>query len=132
MTLTLTIPAPCDAGNKAQWINANHRMHWAPKAALTKNWRARARALAQVHKLPLMTRAHITATVHKTTGRAYDVANLYPTIKAVVDGLVTDYGLLPDDDNAHLTGPDMRAGEKRDVACIVLTITPLPNGPDCD
>lgn len=130
--ITLTIPAPCDAGNKAQWINANHRMHWAPKAALTNNWRARARALAQVHKLPLMTRAHITATVHKTTGRSYDVANLYPTIKAVIDGLVTDYGLLPDDDNAHLTGPDMRAGEKRDQACIVLTITPLPDGPDCD
>lgn len=32
MTLTLTIPAPCDAGNKAQWINANHRMHRHVKA----------------------------------------------------------------------------------------------------
>jgi hypothetical protein len=46
-----------------------------------------------------------------------------PTLKAAIDGLV-DYGLLPDDTNAHLIGPDLRQGGKGDPA-IVLTITEL-------
>jgi hypothetical protein len=66
---------------------------------------------------------HIVAHVIKPTNRAYDAHNLLPTLKAAIDGLV-DYGLIPDDTNAHLIGPDLRQGGKGDPA-IVLTITEL-------
>jgi len=105
-----------------EWINANHRYgHWAQKAKLTKAWREQAETQAILHGGYFVGRVHITVTVHKTTNRAYDVANLAPTAKAIVDGLVSA-GVLVDDSNAHVVGPDMRAGEKRDAACVVVTI----------
>ncbi len=47
-------------------------------------------------------------TVHPAKGgRLRDVGNV--SVKAAIDGLV-DYGLIPDDDDAHLLGPDLRRG----------------------
>ena len=43
-------------------------------------------------------------------GPPTDPANAYPAVKALIDGLV-DAGVLPDDDAAHLDGPDMRLGD---------------------
>lgn len=105
-------------------LNLNQRMHWAKKAQLTKHWRRLALVNAMAADLPRnLDRVHITAHVTKPTNRAYDVHNLLPTLKAAVDGLV-DYGLIPDDTNAHLVGPDLRQGGKGDRA-ITLTITEL-------
>lgn len=119
MTLELTIPAPCD------WINANQREHWAKKAAKTREWRSAAFAVAcsvPRRRRTFTTPVHITCTVHKTRAGRFDVANLARTSKAIVDGLV-DAGVIPDDNNDWVTGPDMRAGDKRDKACVVVTIT---------
>ena len=132
VSITLTIPAPVDHLGKALWINANSRDHWAVKARLTKQWRRLGHVHAMQAGIPEMDRAHIIAVVHKTTARRFDAANLHPTLKAIVDGIVTDYGMLADDDNEHLLGPDIRAGEKRDKPSISLTITPLPVANDCD
>lgn len=44
-----------------------------------------------------------------------------PTAKAIVDGLV-DAGVIPDDSNEWVTGPDMRAGEKRPEPCVVVRV----------
>ena len=124
-TYTLEIPAPAD------WISENDRLYWAQRAKLVRAWRNAALIYARQARLPKLERAHITATVHKGNRRAYDAHNLMPTAKACIDGLVTGkgkikgYGLLPDDSNAHLTGPDMRAGEVRDTPALVLTITQL-------
>src|SRR5699024_5773055 len=116
------IPAPRDRRGKLAWLNANQRLHWAPKAERTRTWRDLAKYTAKAAKLPTgLKRVHILAFVHKTDKRPYDAHNLYPTAKAAIDGLV-DYGLIPDDTNAHLTGPDMRPGEKRDQAGITITI----------
>jgi crossover junction endodeoxyribonuclease RusA len=102
--LTLTVPAPC------QWINLNQRLHWAKRAKLTKSWRLAARVRAQQAGLPKgLPRVRVTATIHKGNNRAYDAHNLVPTVKAAIDGLV-DYGLIPEDTNQHLVGPDMREG----------------------
>lgn len=118
MTLELTIPAPCD------WINANHRTHWAEKARRTKAWREAAYyAAAQVprRQRTFTMPVRITCTAHKTRGGRWDATNLAPTGKALIDGLV-DAGVLEDDDNTRVIGPDMRAGEKRDRACVVVRI----------
>lgn len=96
----------------------------AKKAQLTKHWRALALTNAMAADLPRnLGLVHIVAHVIKPTNRAYDAHNLAPTVKAAIDGLV-DYGLIPDDTNAHLIGPDLRQGGKGDPA-IVLTITEL-------
>jgi len=105
-------------------LNLNQRMHWAKKAQLTKHWRRLAMVNAMAADLPRnLNRVHIVAHVTKPTNRQYDAHNLLPTLKAAIDGLV-DYGLIPDDTNRHLIGPDLRQGGKGDPA-IVLTITEL-------
>lgn len=121
MTITLTIPAP------AKWLNSNDRLHWGPRAKLTKSWRQAAHVYARQARLPKgLGRVRIDAQVHKTTGNSFDAMNLYPTLKAVVDGLV-DYGLVVDDNNDHVTGPFITDGGRREKALVVLTITEIPS-----
>ena len=113
----LHIPAPCE------WLNANDRLHWAVKARLTREWRNAAAWAARDAGLPTITRhVHITASIHKLHGRQYDASNWAPTGKAAIDGL-RDAGVLIEDSNKYVTGPDMRAGERATGrAYLVLTI----------
>lgn len=118
---TLSIPAP------AKWLNANDRTHWAPKAKLTRTWRQAANVYARQARLPKgLLEVRIEAVIHKSTGNRYDAGNLYPTLKAVVDGLI-DYGLCADDDNDHLAGPFITAGPRESVSRVEVTITDLSN-----
>ncbi len=120
---TLTIPAP------AEWINLNQRMHWAMKAKLTKAWRLSASLNARQANLPKdLGKVHVLVVVTKPTRRAFDVHNLLPSFKAIIDGLV-DYGLVEDDSTKFLTGPDMRVDPDVGPASVQLTITPLPQNP---
>lgn len=115
-TWTIIVPAT------VPMLNLNQRLHWAPKSERTKAWRRNALMCAQVAKLPKdLQRVHIVAHVTKPTNRQYDVHNLMPTLKACVDGLV-DYGLIPDDTNKHLTGPDLRQGGRGEPG-VTITIT---------
>ena len=115
MTLTLTIPAPCEP------INANHRLHPHVKAKRTAAWRARAQVAAIQAGKPRMDRAHVRAVMSITSRREFDAGNWYPTAKACLDGIVTA-GCLPDDSNAYVVGPDMRPGEKADVYTLTITL----------
>lgn len=113
----LFIPQP------EQWLNSNHRTHWAVRSKRTKAWRKTAGLVALAADLGTRDHIHVTAWIHKETRRRYDAANLHPTVKACIDGCV-DAGVIPDDDNAHLTGPDLRMGEARpDQPGVTLTIT---------
>lgn len=116
--LTLTVYAPCS------WLNSNQRLHRMVSAARIRSWRFTARdaAMADDHWAPFQRPVHIVCTIHKTRTGRWDAGNLYPTAKAIVDGLV-DAGVIPDDSNEWVTGPDMRAGEKRDTACVVVEVT---------
>ena len=112
--LLVTVPAPCD------WINSNQRLHRMVKAKRTATWRAAAKdAAADAGSFDGPVR--IIATVHKTRGGRWDAGNLYPTAKAIVDGLV-DAGVIPDDSNEWVTGPDMRAGAKTTEPCVVVAV----------
>lgn len=109
------------------WISANHVEHWRVKARRVKAWRA-----AAYHAALSLTdqyqRAHVTMTVHKKNRARFDVGNLQPTAKAVLDGLV-DAHLFPDDDNAHVVGPDLRAGDpvtRSDTPHLTITIEEIP------
>ena len=118
-TWTLTIPAV------VPFLNLNQRMHWAPKAELTRKWRQTALMTAQVGGLPKgLAKVHVTAHITKPTRRAFDVHNLIPTLKAIIDGLV-DHGLVADDSTKYLTGPDMRVNPDTGPAAVVVTITEM-------
>ena len=107
MTRTVTIPVDL----KAEALSANGREHWSVRKARTKALRDKARMLTCAAHIPLMNRAHLTVTVTWPDRRRRDVANLSPTIKALIDGMVSDALLLPDDDDAHLIGPDLRVAQ---------------------
>jgi len=105
-TWRLTITAP------AAWVNANARTHYHAKARLTRAWRKAALAAADERQLPQgLGKVHILAVMRFADRRTRDAANYHPTLKAVVDGLVADYGLAADDSTAHVIGPDARVGE---------------------
>jgi hypothetical protein len=79
------------------------------EANLTKTWRRAGHAAVHPDWEPFTGTVHITAFITKKRGGRYDPNNLWPTIKAIVDGIV-DAGLLHDDDHVHVIGPDMRHG----------------------
>lgn len=107
-TWTLQIPAPAD------WLNANSRTDHRRLAAVIKAWRDAARVYAMQAKLPKgLARVHVVARCHFTTNIRRDVGNAYPTAKACLDGAV-DYGLIADDNDDIVLGPDMRRGPNVD------------------
>lgn len=109
--------------------NSNARdEHWSDRSGPT----ASLRQLAQpyVRHIPRMPRARVDVTVSYPDGRSRDVYNLYPTMKAFIDGLVNglpeydvvmvngkpkrkrkapreEFGFLPDDNDKYLSGPHM-------------------------
>ena len=93
-----------------QMLTANQRLHWRARAARTATLRNLGVILTRQAKAAPMTRAHCTVTVTFPDRRRRDVANWAPTVKALVDGCV-QAGLLPDDDTAHLLGPDLRVSD---------------------
>ena len=95
----------------ADWINANVKRHWAAQAKLVRAWRHGAHIYARQAKLPKgLTRVQVDVYVWKSSRRAYDPANLHPTVKACIDGIVSDYGILPDDSSEYLAGPFIHHG----------------------
>lgn len=101
--IVVTVP-----GNRAMLLSANDRHHWRKKAERTRYWRQLAAVCVHAAQVEQLTgRVHITVTFAWPDRRRRDVGNLAPTVKAIVDGLV-DGGLLPDDDDKHVLGPDIR------------------------
>ena len=91
-------------------LSANGREHWRVKAYRTSLIRVTAGWVYRAAGSPrYTTRVHCVCTVTYPDRRRRDVHNLLPTCKAAIDGLVTDMGMLPDDNDKWLVGPDMRA-----------------------
>lgn len=93
----------------AHWVTENgpHGSHW----ALNR----KGRALKELGYLRClngargvhMTKAHVTAYVQYPSNNRADPTNAGPTAKPIIDGF-TLAGLWPDDDSAHVLGPDFR------------------------
>ena len=105
-TWTVRIPAP------DEYLNANHRRHRIEMAGRVRNWRWAGAAWARKAKLPKVQQARICAELHFADARHRDDHNYFGTIKALIDGIVGDYGALPDDSAAHLLGVEIRRGEQ--------------------
>lgn len=107
-----TIAAPAD------FLNSNQRLHRMAAAKLTKAWREAGRQAVDMAWEPYVGKVHITAHIWKPRAGRYDANNLWPTVKAAIDGVV-DSGLLVDDDHLHVVGPDMRHGGKGPAALVI-------------
>lgn len=103
---------------RALVLNANDRMHWAPKANIVRNLRAMGRREGSFAES--MTKAHLTIKVGYADKRRRDDHNLMPTYKALIDGIVSDGRLLPDDSREYLTGPDLRSYVAGKTGIVVL------------
>ncbi|MBF8187353.1 hypothetical protein ITP53_16755 [Nonomuraea sp. K274] len=129
MTLLGVFPGPrawtVQLPSGMELLNANQRLHWRVRSARTKLVRGEAASLARQQKIPTLGRAHIVGEYRPPDRRRRDVANLYPSFKAAIDGLV-DAAVLEDDDDTHLVGPDMRLGQVAAGGQLVLHITELP------
>ena len=113
----VSVPAPC------VMLNSNVRSHRHAAAKLTKQWRMAAKIAArQVPTPDLPKPVRVMAYVWKARANHYDVCNLYPTIKACLDGAV-DAGWLLDDDFMHVLGPDMRHGGVGDPRIVFKFVT---------
>lgn len=120
MTTTITLEPP------AAFINLNDRMHHMVKAKLTKAWREATYHEIRANVRPdHYTRARITVAYRFPTNRRREVGNLQPTSKAIVDGLV-DAGLLPDDSDTHVVGPDNRRHIPNGSPLVTVTIEEIP------
>lgn len=104
---SLWVPPPLNTLGKPRWINANERAHWSSRSGKTKVWRDAACLAVQNCGLPTLERAWVQAIFVCGTTRRRDVHNLFPTVKACIDGF-TDAGLWSDDRDGILTGPDLR------------------------
>jgi hypothetical protein len=93
-------------------LTANQRLHWAAKAQTTRTLRLMGAWAAKEQGIPVMDRAHLTVWVSWPDHRRRDVANISPTLKALIDGIVQDAKRLPDDDDRHLIGPDLRVTDE--------------------
>ena len=124
-TVSITVAIP-----KAEVLTSNQRLHWRAKAEKTSSIRQRSFLSWRIAGSPRMERARCIAHLYYPNNRNRDAGNLQPTIKAAIDGIVSGPGslkgrggcLLPDDDDTHLIGPDLRRTDG-DVTPGFLTIT---------
>ena len=93
---------------RGELLNANDRLHWAVRARRTAALRDMAAWKWRATRHPGFDRAHINVEVTYPDHRRRDVDNLRPTVKALVDGITAE-GALPDDNDRHVAGIDMRA-----------------------
>lgn len=114
----------------APLLRDNDRMHWAQKHRITAQLRQTATLLARSQQLPKgLERARIGLCWQPKVARRRDPLSIAPTLKPLVDGLV-DYGLVADDDTAHVELVcdvfDARPGV---AAALWLSVRELRDGP---
>ena len=123
-TVSITVAIP-----SSEILTSNQRLHWRAKAEKTSSIRHRSFLTWRSAGSPRMGHARCVAHLYYPNNRNRDAGNLQPTIKAAIDGIVSGPGslkgrggcLLPDDDDAHLIGPDLRHADG-DVTPGYLTI----------
>ena len=105
--------------NPRRIVSANRRIHHMVRAEVCAYWRK----LAHDAVTDAYGYADVGETWHQQIRvvvevrwpdlRRHDVGNLYPYVaKPIVDGLV-DARLIPDDDDLHVIGPDLRRDHER-------------------
>lgn len=100
------------SGMTTNMLSANGRPHWTKERKVSQFWRLMARSAVNYARRDgealRHQRAHVTITIRWPDRRQRDVHNYLRHIgKPIIDGLI-DAGVLPDDSDDYLIGPDMR------------------------
>ncbi|WP_405884961.1 hypothetical protein OG762_43345 [Streptomyces sp. NBC_01136] len=85
-------------------------------------------------RIPRLERIYIRGVYFPATRRVRDPSNWYPSFKAAIDGLtdekrkgqVLTVGVLSDDSDEHVVGPDMRLGDvvtRPHITMLILDLT---------
>lgn len=107
----MTQEVTLDIHKRYWWTsNAERRMHWGTRAEKVRTVRAMGRMRSR--DLEPMEKAAVTVTAcYPSSRHTQDVANIAGTVaKAALDGIVTDAGVLADDDSSHLVAVTYRRG----------------------
>jgi len=94
-------------------LTSNMRPHWAEKARKTRAIRDMAHVWARHYRPAKMPAATCAVEVKWPDNRVRDTHNLQPTVKAALDGIIGDYGLLPSDSDQHLKAVTFTASDQR-------------------
>lgn len=91
-------------------LNAERGGHWRQRHTATAAWREQAAMLARQHLTPIAPLALpiIIEAFPVQKGRLPDAGNSYPTVKAIVDGIV-DAGIISDDDPENVASIVLQA-----------------------
>lgn len=136
-------------------LNANNASgHWAKNSEGKEVLRNLGVTHGRIHKIPRFQRVRMDVVVSYPTRRVQDVMNLYPSMKAYVDGMVNgrpqyaiaagpggipkkkrlappvEFGILPDDNDVFLSGPHLewsgRLSSRPGHFRFEVTLTELP------
>lgn len=118
--------------SKDTLLTSNQRLHWRPKADRTRAIRDMALVWCRHTRPTKMQAATCAVEIKWPDRRQRDAHNLQPTIKAAIDGIVGDYGLLPGDSDRYLKGLNITASgdthKTPGVACYLqFTFTEVPS-----
>jgi len=94
-------------------LTSNQRLHWRTKADRTRAIRDMAHVMARHYRPAKMPAATCAVEVKWPDNRVRDAHNLQPTVKAALDGIIGDYGLLPSDSDQHLKAVTFTASDER-------------------
>lgn len=106
-------------------MTANERVHWRAWSARVKTWRnTAAMTVPRKYRRANLGYSQVIVTIPVVGNRRRDPHNWYPTVKAVVDGLV-DAGVFADDDEKHLevASPALAVGAT-DVKVTIIQVRP--------
>ena len=115
MSVEIRIPRP------APYMTMNDRDHWRAKANKVRTWRTHTHLVAGHLE---MSPSALTFVFEVYDRRRRDPHNYYPTIKAIVDGLV-DAGCWPDDTPGYVSTsePTFTVVPRGQTQHVVVTIT---------
>ncbi|MER5649699.1 hypothetical protein [Streptosporangium sp. NPDC002524] len=90
-------------------MNSNHRRNRYEANRLTQMWKGTAITLARAARIPRLERTFVVSEFRPPRQGTRDAANLYPTVKACLDGIVVA-GVLADDSQTYVQGPFPKLG----------------------
>jgi Holliday junction resolvase RusA-like endonuclease len=123
---TITLPA----GTKLLSANELRQVkHWSHYSGTIRNLRREANVLACKARIPKnLQQVKIKAIFHPPDNRRRDsTQNLFPSVKAAIDGLV-DAGVIKDDNDKIVVSLEMVRGENVKRGQLVLEIIEVDNG----
>lgn len=117
--------------HRDQWMTSNQRLHYQVKRRRTEALRTLAYVQTRntlqhpplKNLVPIRKPMRLTATIHLPTARRFDPPNAWPTVKALVDGVV-DAGILPDDSSDEIPVTSFqRGGVSGDAGVYLVELT---------